>query len=277
MKMYQFRNIKIHVIFLLSLFYVNKIHCQNVVSKQILSFSLNVPQLDTEKKIWVYLPISYNTSEKSYPVIYMHDGQNLFDAKLSYAGEWKVDDYLDTLSENESIIVGLAHGNEKRINELTPYAHEKYGGGKGVAYLDFIIKNLKPYIDNTYRTKTSSASTTIFGSSLGGLMSFYAVIKYPDIFGKAGVFSPAFWINQEIYELVKSNPIQPSSKFFFLVGTEEGKSMVPDMEKMITLLKSKGMKPNQIQSKIIEGGKHNETLWANHFPEAYQWLMNNDK
>ncbi|WP_411768140.1 alpha/beta hydrolase [Winogradskyella sp. A3E31] len=261
---------------MLSVFYVNQINSQNSVSEQILSFSLNAPQLDTDKTIWVYLPVSYKTSEKSYPVIYMHDAQNLFDAELSYAGEWKVDDYLDTLSENESIIVGVAHGNEKRIDELTPYKHEKYGGGKGEAYLDFIINNVKPYIDNTYRTKTSSASTTIFGSSLGGLMSFYAVIKYPHIFGKAGVFSPAFWINPEIYELVESNNIQPTSKFFFLVGTEEGESMVPDMEKMITLLKSKGLGSDRVQSKVIEGGKHNEALWATHFPEAYQWLMTND-
>ena len=101
-----------------------KIKAQSTASKQVTAFTIEAPQLDTLKTIWVYLPKNYKNSKKAYPVIYMHDAQNLFDDKTSYAGEWKVDEYLDTLTQNESIIIGIEHGNEKRIDELTPYKHE---------------------------------------------------------------------------------------------------------------------------------------------------------
>ena len=251
-----------------------RISAQSTASQQVDTFRLNSPQLKTEKKIWVYLPKEYENSRNSYSVIYMHDAQNLFDATTSYVGEWKIDEYLDSISANKTIIVGIEHGNEKRIEELTPYSHEKYGGGKADLYLDFIINTVKPYVDSLYRTKPDAEHTGIFGSSLGGLISLYATVKYPETFGYAGVFSPAFWINPEIYELVESTDIPETSKFYFLVGSEEGESMVPDQEKMVTLLKSKGVNDSQIKSKVIEGGKHNEEFWSTHFPEAYLWLTN---
>ncbi|WP_407556258.1 alpha/beta hydrolase [Winogradskyella sp. 4-2091] len=245
---------------------------QTTASKQVSKFTIAAPQLDTLKTIWVYLPSDYQNSEKEFSVIYMHDAQNLFDTETAYAGEWEVDEYMDTLVENKSIIVGIAHGNNKRIEELTPYTNEIYDGGNGNAYLTFIKNTLKPHIDATYRTKTDAEHTTIFGSSLGGLISFYAVIKYPETFGKAGVFSPAFWINPEIYDLVKTTEIPESTKFYFLAGTDEGETMIPKLEEMLELLTSKGLKQNQIESHIIEGGQHNEKFWAEHFGKAYNWL-----
>ena len=256
-------------------FYLVKTDAQSTASKQVTKLVIAAPQLDTVKQIWVYLPKYYQNSQKSYPVIYMHDAQNLFDAETSYVGEWEVDEYLDTLSDNESIIIGIEHGNEKRIDELTPYKHEKYGGGKGDAYLTFIINTLKPHIDIAYRTLPDAQHTTIFGSSLGGLISFYATIKYPDTFGKAGVFSPSFWINDEIYDLVESSTISKFSKFYILAGSDESEHMVLDQERMVTLLKEKGVKEHQIESYSIEGGQHNEKFWAEHFSDAYQWLYNN--
>ena len=124
-----------HVFLFISIFIFTKINSQNTASEQVTKFSITAPQLNTLKTIWVYLPIDYQNSEKRYPVIYIHDAQNLFDAKTSYVGEWKVDEYMDQLTENESIIIGIEHGNEKRIDELTPYKNKKYGGGKGDAYL----------------------------------------------------------------------------------------------------------------------------------------------
>ena len=97
----------------------------------------------------------------------MHDAQNLFDDDTSYVGEWKIDEYLDSISEKEIIVIGIEHGNENRIDELTPFPNTKYGGGKGDDYLLFIKNTLKPYIDITYRTKPKAINTTIFGSSLG--------------------------------------------------------------------------------------------------------------
>lgn len=267
---YSMRFKLIYVVY--ALFFVFKVNAQSTASKQVTTFTISAPQLDTIKTIWVYLPKNYQNSEKSYPVIYMHDAQNLFDDKASYVGEWQIDEYLDTLKTHESIIVGIEHGNEKRIAELTPYTHEKYGGGKGDAYLTFIKNTLKPHIDDTYRTKTDAKHTTIFGASLGGLISFYGAIKYPETFGKAGVFSASFWFSEKIYELVKTTKISETSKFYFLIGSEEGDSMVPDQKRMVKLLKSKGVKAEQIENHIIEGGKHNEKLWGENFGDAYQWL-----
>lgn len=250
-----------------------KVNSQSTASKQVTTFNIEAPQLNTHKKIWVYLPKSYNQSKKSYPVIYMHDAQNLFDAETSFVGEWKIDEYLDTITDSEVIIIGIEHGNEKRMDELTPYKNEKYGGGEGDIYLTFIKNTLKPHIDITYKTLKDAKNTIIFGSSLGGLISFYAVIKYPETFGNAGVFSPSFWFSSEIFDYVKSSEVNETTKFFFLIGTEEGENAVPNQNKMITLLKEKGVSEKNIISKVIKGGKHNEGLWSQYFPEAHQWLF----
>lgn len=243
---------------------------QETVFQNVTKFTISSPQLDTTRQIWVYLPKDYQNSEKRYPVVYMHDAQNLFDAESSYAGEWKVDEYLDDITKNQSIIIGIEHGDEKRIDELTPFKHEKYGGGKGEAYLSFIKNTLKPHIDITYRTKPEAEHTTIFGASLGGLISFYGALKHPETFGKAGVFSSSFWINPEIYDIVSNTEIPNSSKFYFLVGENEGDSMVPDQQRMVDLLKAKGI--TQIESQVIKDGEHNEALWSENFGKAYEWL-----
>lgn len=263
-----------HIYLIFFVFILNKVNAQSTASKEVTKFIITAPQLDTLKTIWVYLPKKYQNSKKNYPVIYMHDAQNLFDASTSYAGEWKVDEYMDQLITNESIIIGIEHGDQKRIDELTPYKHEKYGGGKGDAYLDFIKNTLKPHIDVTYRTQSNAEHTALFGSSLGGLISFYGALKYPETFGKAAVFSPSFWINPEIFDLVESSIISEASRFYFLAGTDESEDMIPDQERMVTLLKEKGLKDNQIESRSIEGGQHNEKFWAIYFGDAYQWLYN---
>lgn len=269
---------QLRIIILAFLFILpTSIYAQSTASQQVDTFEVEAPQLRIQKKIWVYLPKSYQNSQKENSVIYMHDAQNLFDAATSYVGEWKIDEYLDSISNNGTIIVGIEHGKEKRIDELTPYKQEKYGGGKADAYLEFIIKTLKPHIDSIYRTKHDASHTSIFGSSLGGLTSFYAVIKYPETFGIAGVFSPSFWINPEIYDLVQTSDIPKHSRFYFLVGSEEGETMVEDQEKMVEILKSKGVKTDHIVNKIVLGGKHNETFWSLHFPEAFLWITNDIK
>ncbi len=266
-----------NTLFLISFLLLFKItYSQTTASKQVSTFEIEVPQLSTQKTVWVYLPKTYQKHTKDYPVIYMFDAQNLFDAETSYVGEWKIDEYMDTLSKGESIVIAIEHGNEKRIEELTPYTHESYGGGKGKDFLEFIVHTLKPHVDQTYRTKPDASSTTIIGSSLGGLMAFYAAITYSDTFGQAGVFSPAFWINPEIYELAENASIPKTSRFYFLVGTNEGESMVPNQERMVKLLQNKGVSNSQIKNYIIEGGQHNEAFWSEHFPDAYQWLIKQD-
>lgn len=173
----------------LTLFFIlsHAVAQEGTASKQVSTFTIEAPQLQTTKKIWVYLPENYATSKKNFSVIYMHDAQNLFDAKTSYSGEWNVDEKLHSLKA-QVIVVGIEHGNEKRMEELTPFKNEKYGGGKADNYLEFIVKTLKPQIDKTYRTKTKKKNTIIMGSSLGGLTSYYAVLKYPTVFWKSRCF-----------------------------------------------------------------------------------------
>ncbi|HSP11712.1 MAG TPA: alpha/beta hydrolase-fold protein [Salegentibacter sp.] len=229
------------------------------------------PELDTIKTIRIYLPASYEMSEKRYPVIYMHDAQNLFDKETAFAGEWEVDESLDA-SEKEVIIVGIDHGDDKRIDELTPFPNEKYGGGNGDAYVNYIVKNLKPYIDKNFRSKPQREHTGIFGSSLGGLISFYGAIKHPETFGKVGVFSPSFWFSDSIYDFAENAEISENVKFYFLAGTEEDETLIPNINRMIRLLEKKVFEENLV-FRTIENGEHNENLWREAFPEAIEWLQ----
>lgn len=265
------KTIKLLLIFLLVPLF--PLFAQSTASPQVKMITVEAPQLDSQRKIWIYLPRNYSSSNKKYPVIYMHDAQNLFDRATSYAGEWRVDESLDSIVSPKSIIVGIEHGGEKRIDELTPFSNKKYGGGKGAEYLDFLVSNLKPFIDSNYRTKPDRKNTAIFGSSLGGLISYYATIKYPEVFGKAGIYSPSFWYSDKIYDLTRNTRINKKTKFYFLVGGNESEEMVPDLEKMVKLLKEKGIKEENLIMKIVPEGKHNEALWADNFLETYLWLM----
>lgn len=204
----------------------------------------------------------------------MHDAQNLFDVKTSFAGEWNIDEKLDSLNA-QVIVVGIENGGEKRMDELTPYKHPKYNGGNANNYLDFIVTTLKPIIDKKYRTKTNAKNTAIFGSSLGGLTSFYAILKYPKVFGKAGIFSPAFWFNRnEINELTQKAP-KLNSKIYFLCGDNEGDAdVIPDLNKIEELINTNRCYCLNLNKKeIIKGGQHNEKLWRDNFVKAYLWLF----
>ena len=245
---------------------------KSTAAENVTSFEIFAPELNIKKKIWVYLPKNYSNSEKKYPVMYMHDAQNLFDAKTSYVGEWEVDETLNKMNA-QLIVIGIEHGNEKRIDELTPYKNEKYGGGNGTNYLEFIIKTLKPKVDSMYRTKSNAKNTALFGSSLGGLISFYGVLKYPEVFGKAGVFSPSFWFSEEIYSLMK-NSDSTKAKIFFLCGDKESDTMVADLKKMEKILdrnRCECLKLNK--TVIIKDGEHNEKLWRENFEQAVKWLL----
>lgn len=240
---------------------------------RVLDTAFYMPQLNRHRRIWLYLPASYNATRKKFPVLYMHDGQNIFDESTSFAGEWGVDDTLDLLGNEagESIVVAIDNGGEKRINEYSPYNTKDHGKGEGDLYIDFIVQTLKPYIDQNYRTKKTARFTFILGSSLGGLISFYALLKYPTKFGAAGVFSPAFWIAPALKNDVSTKGKKVKARIYFYAGKQESKEMIPDMQAIIELM-GKHSKA-EINSVIRTKGKHDERSWRKEFPLFYRWLM----
>lgn len=262
---------RLKLLFLFSILVSLNVCGQYSALSEIRIFEHPAPELDTTKTIRIYLPASYENSEKSYPVVYMHDAQNLFDEKTAFAGEWEIDESLDSLKQ-DVIIVGIDHGGDQRIDELTPFPNEKYGGGNGEAYVNYIVNNLKPYIDENFRSKPQREHTGIFGSSLGGLISFYAGIKHPETFGKVGVFSPSFWFSESIYDFTENAEITEAIKFYFLAGSAEDETLIPNINKMIRLLEVKVSEEN-ILFNTVEDGEHNEQLWREAFPKAILWLM----
>jgi predicted alpha/beta superfamily hydrolase len=232
-----------------------------------------IPQLNRHRRVWIYLPESYTTSGKKYPVMYMHDGQNIFDEATAGFGEWGVDEALDTLGpqHGEMIVVGIDHGGAKRINEYSPYDMEKYGKGEGDLYVDFLVKTLKPFIDKHYRTKKDEEHTFTAGSSMGGLISFYAILKYPKVFGGAGVFSPAFWITPQLMKINPSQAKKVKGKIYFYGGGQESETMVQDM--MHVFGEMRKYSKAKMETVIRAEGKHNEPTWRAEFPLFYKWLM----
>ncbi len=241
----------------------------------IIDTAFYMPQLDRYRRIWIYIPASYNkTKNKTYPVLYMQDGQNLFNEQTAFAGEWGIDECLDTLEpklNKECIIIGIDNGGDKRMTEYNPYDDAKYGKGEGKQYLDFIAATLKPYIDKNYRTLKDAQHTFIAGSSMGGLIAMYALVQYPDVFGGAGIFSPAFWVTPQLYTDVANAKWQKKFRIYFYAGEKESLTMVKDAQKMLNTIKAKQCCDMQFITFPL--GQHNEKYWREEFPDFYRWLM----
>ena len=247
---------------------------------KILSENFTIPQLNTTRKIWIYLPPDYETSKKKYQVIYMHDGQNLFDNFTSFSGEWSVDETLNEIfreTGKSAIVIGIDNGGGKRLAEYSPWNNEKYKTkGEGDLYVEFLAKTLKPYIDKTYRTEKQSSKTIILGSSMGGLISLYASAKYPDVFGKAGIFSPALWfVSTDLYKYLNINKNNlKNSKFYFVAGKNEDETMAPEIKTVNELLLKKSVPEKNIIVKIDEDGTHSENYWKRELKASLIWLLN---
>ncbi len=250
----------------------NSTAAENVI---IMDEDFYMPQFERYRRIWLYLPPDYDTSGEDYPVLYMHDGQNLFDAATSFAGEWEVDETLNEMFDegfDVPIVVGIDNGGAYRIDEYTPWPNAQYGGGDGDLYAQFIVETLKPYIDENYRTKPGREFTGVMGSSLGGLISHYISIKYQDVFSKAGIFSPSYWYTGDIYDFTYETGKQENMRFYIMGGTEESQGLIDEMNAMIDTLQAAGFGENEMTMKVVEGGQHNEALWRQEFGEAYEWM-----
>ncbi|HLA56015.1 MAG TPA: alpha/beta hydrolase-fold protein [Flavobacterium sp.] len=248
---------------------------------QILNSAFFIPQLNLNRRIWLYLPPDYNTSTKHYPVLYMQDGQNLFDNATSFAGEWQVDETLNTLFANGdygAIVVGIDNGGASRLDEYSPWNNPSYGGGQGDEYVGFLANTLKPYIDSNYRTRPEPAFNALIGSSMGGLIATYGACEYPGIFRKVGSLSPAYWFalsNLNSY-IATGNFDLSNHRMYFVSGTNESSTMVPDINTVKNGLQGKGLTAANTLTKFDSYGTHSETYWRGEFSALYQWLFANE-
>ena len=246
---------------------------------QILSNTFGIPQLSTTRKIWLYLPPDYATSTKHYPVLYMEDGQNLFDNATSFAGEWQVDETLNTLFNQGNygaIVIGIDNGGGERLNEYSPWVNPSYGGGQGDEYMDFLANTLKPYIDANYRTRPEPAMNALIGSSMGALISTYGACEYPNVFRKVGNLSPAYWFSlADMNVYINALPVSTlqNHRMYFVSGTNESASMVPDINTVRTNLLAKGLTPANAFTKFDTFGTHSESYWRGEFGAVYTWLF----
>ena len=234
------------------------------------------PELHNTRDILVHLPASYEAAGRRYPVIYMHDGQNLFDDATSFAGAWHVDEALAALDceDVEAIVVGIPNLGPKRIDEYSPFVDAHRRGGSGDRYLRFIIQTLKPLIDREFRTLPDRLHTGVIGSSMGGLISLYAYFRHPDIFGFAGVMSPSLWFaNGAIFPAIEKLALIPG-RLYLDAGTGEGPGLLADVRRMRDILKRKPYRPGQDFLYVEdEGAGHNEAAWGRRLCDALRFLI----
>ncbi len=238
--------------------------------------SFYFPKLDRYRRIWVYLPPDYETSEEHYPVLYMHDGQNIFDAATSYAGEWEVDETLNALFEagdDGCIVVAIDNGGDERVDDYAPWVHKKYGGGRGDAYIHDLVYTLKPDMDRTFRTKPESEYSGIMGSSMGGLISLFAGLAHQDVFGKVGVFSPSYWFSDELYVFAGDRKMTCPQRIYTVAGRREDAGIERLIKKMEKTLLRNGYRNTDMETILCDDGTHSEWFWAREFTGAYLWLF----
>ena len=239
--------------------------------------SLASPQLGNEREILVYLPPSYAASpERRYPVLYMHDGQNLFDEATAFAAEWDIDATMEAAAGDgaEAIVVAIPNRGEARFAEYTPFADSRHGGGRGADYLAFVVDTVKARMDADFRTLTDRRATGVMGSSLGGLISLYTLFQRPDVFGFGGIMSPAVWpARHRILRHIKPAP-HPRARVYLDVGTGEGWGEVRDVLRVRKILEQKGMRQGHDLLYVRDrGARHTETAWGRRFRRALDFFL----
>ena len=249
-----------------------------------------LPGLERRSDIYVWLPPGYRRSRRRYPVIYLHDGGNLFDTRTSFAGAtWEAGEALTWLHGKglDAIAVGVPCSPDRRIEEYTPYLGTQVrarqpglGEAAADAYVAFLTDHLKPWVDATLRTHPERQHTLIAGSSMGGVVSLHAWLRRPDVFGGVGAFSTAFWVPGEQHlreiELAVAAP-GPPTRFYLDVGGHEvpdsprrQASYRRDTERVVAALQGAGV---PVRYTYDSAAYHFETAWAERLPSALAWLL----
>lgn len=245
---------------------------------ELISENFYIPQLDRYRKVWALLPYDYETSDKSYPVLYLQDAQNLFNGGSAF-GNWQIDKKLSILAEygrGDLIVIAIEHGSEERINEYIFDNNTVAKNSEGKKYIRFIADTLKPYVDSVYRTKKEREFTGIGGSSLGGLISIYSGFLYPEVYSKLMIFSPSLWVEPNNNFPMFSYTVPYKTKVYIYGGDKEGSNMVQRIrvfEEKMKKWEEQKLFDFEFRTSINEEGTHNEFYWSQEFPKAVEWLF----
>ncbi len=245
----------------------------------LISDEFEIPQLNKTRKIWALLPHDYYSSSESYPVMYLQDAQNLFNENAQY-GNWEIDKKLAVMAEykiGKIIIIAIEHAEEDRIKEYN-VGKTVLGKGQGKKYIKFMTETLKPFVDSNFRTKKEREFTGIGGSSMGGLVSIFSGLRYPEVYGKLMIFSPSLWVVPELK--IKSDSTENSdTKIYLYAGGDESTTMIEHVNNFKkNIIASEFIKDKlKINLSINMEGKHSETYWSDEFPKAIEWLFFNTK
>jgi predicted alpha/beta superfamily hydrolase len=229
--------------------------------------------LPDDRDVIVYVPPGYEDEpERTYPVLYLHDGQNLFDGRTSFVKDrtWQVREHADAAIEageaEPLVVVGIYNTGERRLAEYTHEYNWQMGGGQADAYGKLVTRELMPWIASQYRVRQDRENTGLGGSSLGGLVSLYLGLRYPTVFGKLAVMSPSVWWNHKSilgYLNEHAPQMWERPKMWLDVGDREGQKAVRDAEHLARRLKANGWKPGEsLHFEKVEGGTHDEASWA---------------
>ena len=243
---------------------------------QLISDEFEIPQLNRKRKIWALLPHDYQTTSENYPVMYLQDAQNLFNENAEF-GNWEIDKKLAVMSEykiGKIIVIAIEHAEANRIKEFN-VGNTILGNGEGKKYIRFITDTLKPFIDKQFRTKSDREFTGIGGSSMGGLVSIFSGLMYPEVYGKLMIFSPSLWVVPKM-DFSKIDYSEPDkTKIYLYAGGDESATMIDHVKKFKNNMTNNDSVDDKmkINLSINEQGKHNETFWSDEFPKAIEWLF----
>jgi predicted alpha/beta superfamily hydrolase len=238
--------------------------------------------LRNQRDLIVYLPPSYEEqTAQRFPVLYLHDGQNLFDGTTSFIPgmDWHVGQTADRCIYEGRIkpliIVGVYNTGKQRVREYTPTRVPKLGGGQADRYAKFLTEELKAFVDEEYRTLSGPEKTGIGGSSLGGLVSLYVGLKLPHIFGKLAALSPSIWWNQRVItRFAEAARVHPRPRIWLDVGTREGPRTLQDVEQFRDVLLQKGWRlGDDLHYERVKGGEHNEAAWSQRVGPLLEFLF----
>jgi enterochelin esterase-like enzyme len=238
--------------------------------------------LRNKRDLIVYLPPGYDARpQRRFPVLYLHDGQNLFDGSTSFIPgmDWHVGQTADHCIHDGRveplIIVGIYNAGKQRLREYTPTRAPRLGGGSANRYAKFLLEEVQPFVNAQYRAQQGAENTGIGGSSLGGLVSLYLGLRQPQIFGKIAALSPSVWWNERvILRFAAAAPVKPLPRIWLDIGTREGPRIVDDVERFRDILIGKGWQPERnLHYERVEGAEHNEAAWAQRVGPFLQFLF----